>query len=141
MLGGFSLALELSFDTGGLDVARFLEDPRVSPDKLTWKLERLEWDGDEELSGVEVELEVEGGLGFLASREPAVKLLRLVVGSVVGVGVVESVVGGEAAALTNLLRKLGAIYSRPQLLMYTRSNGLLEFEYNEEKLDGYGGVI
>ena len=57
MLGGFSFECELSFDTGGLDVARFLEDPRVSPDKLTWKLERLECDGEEELSWVEVELE------------------------------------------------------------------------------------
>lgn len=132
MLGGFSFEWELSFDTGGLDVARFLEDPRVSPDRLTWKLERLEWDGDEELSGVEVELEVGGGLGFLASRAPAVKLLRLVVGSVVGVWVVDSVVGGGAAALTNLLRKPGAIYSRSLPLMPTRSNGLLEFGYNEE---------
>lgn len=100
----WTLGVELFLETGGLDTALFLDAPRVSVDKLTWKLERLDSDGDEDLSVVVVEVEFDL-VGF-ASREPAVALLFLLVGSVsVVVDAVE-----VAAALTSLLRKLGAIY-------------------------------
>lgn len=79
-------------ETGGLETALFLDAPRVSVDKLTWKLERLDSDGDEDRSVVVVDME-DWVAGFFLSAVDA--------------SFVDAV--DVPAALTSLLRKLGAI--------------------------------
>lgn len=84
------------FETGGLETALFLEAPRVSVDKPTWKLDLLDSDGDEDLSVVVVEM-----VDAVTAAAP----FFLFGGSVSLVDAVD-----VAAALTSLLRKLGAMY-------------------------------